>query len=138
MDNQNTPAAGHGTRNLLSKIFSLVFVIIAGYYSINNIFLADRNESKEAIKTAESYATSQLYQEIGVAVKVKSEIIYEDKDHNRLVAVWYRFDGDTQWQSAYCVYTKYGTRYSATKLLPMGYDFKKNLNDLKALFGIVS
>lgn len=138
MDNQNKQTTVHSKRNLLSSIFTIVFLLIAGYYLINNVFLAGRNESKEAIKAAESYATSQLYQELGVAVNVKSEIIYDDKDDNRLVAVWYHLDGDSKWQSAYCVHTKNGVRYSATRLLPMGYDFKQNLNDLKALFGIVS
>lgn len=138
MDNQNTQTTANGTRNLLSAIVSIFFLLMAGYYLINYVFLADSNESKDAIKAAESYATSQLYQELGVAVNVKSEIIYEDKDDNRLVAVWYRLDGETSWYSAYCVYTKYGSRYNATKMLPLGYDFKENLKELKALFGIVN
>ena len=137
MENQNKQASVHSIRNLLSKIFGIVFLLIACYILINNVFLADRNESKEAIKAAESYAISQFYQELGIAVNVKSEIIYDDKDDNRLVAVWYCFDGDSNWQSAYCVHTKYGVRYNATEMLPMGYNFKQNLNELKALFGIV-
>lgn len=113
-------------------------MLFNGSNNFGSILVSKSSNNKEAIEAAESYATSQLYQELGVAVNVKSEIIYEDKDDNRLVAVWYRLDGETSWDSAYCVYTKYGSRYNATKLLPMGYNFKQNLKELKALFGIVS
>lgn len=95
---------------------------------------------EESIQVAESYATSAFRKEMGFAAdEVKGEVLYTGEGQNEsevyLIAVKCYLERDVV--AAYGVYCVNGVRVNATKMLPSGYDFDDNLEDLKALFGIV-
>lgn len=95
---------------------------------------------EESIQVAESYATSAFRKEMGFAAdEVKGEVLYTGEGQNEsevyLIAVKCYLERDVV--AAYGVYCVNGVRVNATKMLPPGYDFDDNLEDLKALFGIV-
>lgn len=95
---------------------------------------------EDSIKAAESYVTSAYRREIGLAAdSLESEIVYSGEGQNEsevyLIAV--KCYAGNNAAAAYGVHCINGVKCGATKMLPPGYDFDENLEDLKALFGIV-
>ncbi len=87
------------------------------------------------IEAAEKGVKSQVYKELGVvADRFDSEVIYKD-GNDRLIAVKYAFD-DGDWGGAYCLYLVGEYVVNGTSMLPPGFDFDAQLEELKALFGL--
>lgn len=84
---------------------------------------------------AEKYVNQCVYRDLGIVAECfDSEVIFKDGDE-RLVAVRYGLDSK-DWDGAYCVYMKGEYVANCTTMLPSGYEFDKNLEELKALFGV--
>ncbi len=121
----------------------LICLLIAIMLFVSGCSLFESEEEKygkEAIDVAESYATSAFRKEMGFAAdEVEGEVLYTGEGQNEsvvnLIAVKCYLERDVV--AAYGVYCVNGIRVNATKMLPPGYDFDENLEDLKALFGIV-
>jgi len=93
-----------------------------------------------AIDAANSYVSSQFYNDFGVAAdSMDCKVIYGGKDSNgnalHLIGVRCYWNGTPA--ASYCVYTKLGSFRNSTQVLPSGYDFNENIGSLKALFGII-
>ncbi len=89
---------------------------------------------------AESYATRQVYSDLGIRPsKLKSDVIYSSFS-KKLVAVQFSIGSDyDDYMGGYVVYTNNGMVANATTMLPSGFDYHDfdNIEDLKALFGIL-
>ena len=95
---------------------------------------------KDSIKAAESYVTSAFRKEAGFAAdNLDSEVLYsgEGQNESEVYLIGVKCYSDDTAIAAYGVYCINGVKCGATKMLPPGYDFDDNLEDLKALFGIV-
>ena len=119
---------------------ALICLLIAIMLLASGCSLFGSKYEEESIQVAESYATSAFRKEMGFAAdEVKGEVLYTGEGQNEsevyLIAVKCYLERDVV--AAYGVYCVNGVRVNATKMLPPGYDFDDNLEDLKALFGIV-
>ncbi|MBR2319841.1 MAG: hypothetical protein IKA50_03540 [Clostridia bacterium] len=122
------------------KKSALICLLVAIMLLVSGCSLFGGKYEEESIRVAESYATSAFRQEMGFAAdEVKGEVLYTGEGQNEsevyLIAVKCYLERDVV--AAYGVYCVNGVRVNATKMLPPGYDFDDNLDDLKALFGIV-
>ena len=122
------------------KKSALICLLVAIMLLVSGCSLFGGKYEEESIRVAESYATSEFYQGFGFAAdEVEGEILYTGEGQNEsvvhLIGVKCYWKRDVV--AAYGVYCVNGVRVNATKTLPPGYDFDENLEDLKALFGIV-
>ncbi|MBQ3202533.1 MAG: hypothetical protein IJB36_02690 [Clostridia bacterium] len=122
------------------KKSALICLLVAIMLLASGCSLFGSKYEEESIQVAESYATSAFRKEMGFAAdEVKGEVLYTGEGQNEsevyLIAVKCYLERDVV--AAYGVYCVNGVRVNATKMLPPGYDFDDNLEDLKALFGIV-
>ena len=118
------------TLMVVLAVVILILIICCGVF--------DRYE-KEAISAAESYVAGQIYNDYGrTADEIKSFILYHgnDADGDAIHLVVARCYRDGIEIGSYCVYTKLGTFRNSTNILPSGYNFDKNINSLKSMFGI--
>lgn len=118
----------------------LICLLVAIMLLVSGCISFGGKYEEESIQVAESYATSAFRQEMGFAAdEVKGGVLYTGEGQNEsevyLIAVKCYLERDVV--AAYGVYCVNGVRVNATKMLPPGYDFDDNLEDLKALFGIV-
>lgn len=121
-------------KRILSLVIAIVFIL--SLFSCGSINSYD----DKAIASAESYVTSQFYDDWGYAAeRLESTVIYaeEDTSGNPIHLIVVRCYWNSTVTGSYCVYTKLCTFRGSTKMLPAGYDFIENLDSLKAMFGIV-
>ena len=118
----------------------LIWPMIAIMLLTSGCGLFGNQYEKDSIQAAESYVTSAYRREIGLAAdSLESEVVYSGEGQNEsevyLIAV--KCYAGNSAAAAYGVYCINGVKCGATNMLPPGYDFDENLEDLKALFGIV-
>lgn len=121
----------------------LICLLVAIMLLVSGCGLFESEEDKyeqEAIDAAKSYVTSAFRKEVGFAAdKLECEVLYTGEGQNdsteHLISVVCHVESGAA--AAYGVYCINGIQINATKMLPPGYDFDENLEDLKALFGIV-
>lgn len=114
------------------SIGSIVFIIIC-IVGLFNIFI---KPSMNVPKDAQAHVKQEVMRTIGItATKFNSDIIY-NKDGNKIVVVKYGIDS-SGYDGSQCLYYKNNRYYSSTKIMPVDYDYKENLEDVKAYFGIL-
>lgn len=94
----------------------------------------------EALEATESYATSAFRNEMGFALdSVESEVLYNEErvGGNQLFIIGVTCYIGDETVAKYGVHCLNSLDVDATEMLPSGYDFEENLDDLKALFGVV-
>ncbi len=116
-----------GIKNLIPKLASALLLVIIVFTLIN----INGNPTKEA----EKYVKSDVYKQLGVVADDFDTEILCREGAKRLVAVKFSVDsGD--WMGSYCVYMDGKYVLNCTTMLPAGYEFDENLEELKALFGM--
>lgn len=118
--------------NIILKIgiFALAFIIVT---AISSGSIGSRRKNVEA---AEKYANHQVYLSLGLTPeKFKSEVVYKSGG-KYLIVVKYWLNSANYAGGSICVYCGNGVAYSSTSLMPSDYDYEKNINSIKAFFGI--
>lgn len=113
------------------SIGSIVFIIcIVGLF---NIYV---KPSMNVQKDAQAHVKQEVMRTIGItATKFSSDVIY-NKDGNKIVVVKYGIDS-SGYDGSQCLYYKKNIYCDSTKIMPVDYNYKENLEDVKAYFGIL-
>lgn len=118
---------------VLLKFVKIVLPLLAAVLLVANL-LPSRVEST-AIENAEKMVNQDVYRSLGVVPQsFDSEVIYKDGDI-RLIQVRYSLDSD-DWDGTYCVCAEGEYALRCTIMMGATYDFKENLQETKALFGV--
>lgn len=123
------------SKDLISKIIPVIVAVVMLVYAGNNLGWFGLGNG-EAEKAAEAYVNKQVYSTLGVPAKnYSSEVIYNE-DGNKLIVVKYSLENNSNWGGACCVHYKDGVVWGSTTIMPPAYDFKANIDESMALFGI--
>ena len=135
MNRDRSAKKENSSNNAVTIILRIGFVALA-FIVITVTSSGSIEGRKKNVKAAEKYANHQVYLSLGVTPeKLKSEVVYKS-DGKYLVVVKYWLNSANYAGGSICVYCENGIVYSSTSVMPPDYDYEKNINSLKAFFGI--
>ena len=131
MENNENSTQTTNTKNKGISIGSLIALVIFLVCMFNVVV----KPAIEVPKTAKAHVKQEVMSELGVvATNFSTDTIYKS-GKDKLVVVKYGLDS-SGYDGSMCVYFKENRYYSSTSIMPVDYEWRSNIEAVKAYFGL--